>query len=165
MSASPTIFEFLAGREWVISTFLSPRRSNREANKNPGIGQTCDWTPSLNTPRATGPLGPAPQRTDHLELAESLPHVEGHCIYTFCSGEKLHLRIHDPGLTRFWVAFELLWGVKTETQWVSSKAWSMPCSSVALASSIHQYMLNESLNIIVGSENRPINPKLSWPKK
>lgn len=111
--------------------------SNREADKHPWTGQSCDWTPQTS------------QGPPLLNLAPHKGQIswewQNHCLTLRATAsapsalKRSLRRVHQdaqPWFTTFWMVLQLHWGVKTETRWVSSKAWShilligIQCTSV-----------------------------------
>lgn len=70
-SVSPITSEFPAGREWVISTFLSPRGLTVRPINLLELDRVVTEPPRSHK----GPLDLTPQRRDHLWGTEPLPHT------------------------------------------------------------------------------------------
>lgn len=145
MSAPPVTSEFPAGR-WASPYFF--KGSTRGADEHPRIGWSCD-----RAPRASH--GPPSSHVAPQRAGLPLPHTWGRCLCAFCSEERpLHLssgciRIQDPG--RPPCGWSLNYFGERKRGRSRPTAWSTSCSPVALASGVHQCLLNDSLNAILGS--------------
>lgn len=157
VSVSPVTSESPAGGEWAISIFHSPRGLTERPINIPEV----DRTPlvRLNTRVLWGP----PPWIWPPGSGRIVSHTQGPCICTSALKRSLArcTRIHSPGPATSWAAPELLWGVKVEMRWVSVKASSTPWHPAYTSVCQINHWTSPSL---VLSENRPINPKLSWSR-